>query len=213
MRLSLYTTRFMMLSALSISCSSLPKSDTEVVIVEEKAVSEATLAKNQTLLVFGLEDKSSSLKKCGLFTAPEGFLSIGLWAVIPNPATPLIAMVYYGGSYYSCYWQRQNDNPSVQMNLVVEEARKKTADELRESFNKLRDKLDVKTNNYVKDVEQIEKRIKASGDEEKRAIERTGSKVLKELYEQLDGIRNTPIQIKEIETEEKTPRTLLDNKE
>lgn len=212
MRFSLHKISFMVITALSFSCSSLPKAETEVVIVEGASASEARMTQNQGLLVFGLEDKKSSLKKCAYFTAPDGLLSVGLLAVIPNPATPLIAIVYYGGSYYSCYWQRQNDSPSVQMNLVVEEARKKTADELRESFNKLRDKLDVKTNDYVKDIEQIEKHIKASGDEEKRAIERTGSKVLKELYDQLDGIRNTPIQIKEIETEEETPKTLLDTK-
>lgn len=200
-------------SILATSCSTIPKSDSNVIVIDENVKSDVKTSDQKNLLVFGLEDKGVSFKKCGLITFPNLALSGGLVAIISNPITPFIALGYYGGSYYSCYWQRQNDIPTVQMNLVVEEARKKTADELRDSFNKLRDKLDLKTNDYVKDVEGIQQKIKASGEEEKKAIERTGSKVLKELYEQLDAIRNTPIQIKEIETEEKMPKTLLDNKE
>ena len=55
--------------------------------------------------------------------------------------------------------------------------------------------------------------IKDSAEEQRRAIEKTGARVLKELYEQLDVVRHSKIEIHEEDREDyiPPPRKYLNN--
>ena len=228
MKKRLLSTRFIWVLALASSlahCASSGGEEEAVtltpVLVESDAPAPAVAARSGSRsmnITYGAEKQEKSLKSCAYYAIPDGVLGLGLIAVIPNPLTSLIALGFIGGHYYTCYIYRQEDMPrqldiGPVVNAAVETARRETAEQLKKDFVQVKDKIDNKSQAVDQAISNIRQTLKDSAEEQRRAIEKTGARVLKELYEQLDVVRHSKIEIHEEDREDyiPPPRKYLNN--
>ena len=160
------------------------------------------------------EPMEKTLKTCAYYGIPDAVLGVGVMAIIPNPLTPIIALGYVGGHYYTCYLFRQKDLPhEVDLTPAIEAAKRETARELKEDFAHIKAKLDARmvepaaaSNSRIEaKFQELKKQLIESGAKEREAIEKAANRILYELYQQLDAVRNSEVKIRTEERDEYVP--------
>lgn len=163
--------------------------------------------KNDAFSVHDGEPTSDSLKRCALYTSPDMVLGGGLLFIISNPIVPLISLGYVGGKYGLCWYERQHDRPDVlDLGPVVDEASKRTEGKLKNVFIKASEKINERSDGVDRAVDNLDKRIKDTGEKEREEIEKTGAKVIQQIYEEIEVIKGSEFEIHQDSGGEYVPR-------
>jgi hypothetical protein len=154
-------------------------------------------------VIVGHEPLNESLTKCGYYTITPGILGIGLMATVPSPLSPLFAVLFVGGSYGECVaWKQLDQQNKIDLGPAIAKARKETAKELKETFVKAADRLREGADRLNVEMGKTKASVQETGVEERRLIEKAGAKAIKELYDEIDLIKQGKFRVEEREYQE-----------
>ncbi len=150
--------------------------------------------------VYLLKEKEEvSKSKCMYSTTPEGALALGVIVGIQNPITILGSLAYVGGEYYYCVKDRQDLAVVIDISEAIEKARKMTSDDLKQVFEKAVAKINDKSASLDKSVEAMNQKVKDMTEEQKTKISEFGAMIIREIYSEIDQLRNSQIPVLEKE--------------
>tara|TARA_B100001094_G_C17880446_1_gene646631 strand:+ start:136 stop:705 length:570 start_codon:yes stop_codon:yes gene_type:complete len=139
----------------------------------------------------------SEMGNCFYNSTPEGILAISVILTGSNPLLTLGSLLFYGGDFYVCMTADSADNDySQEKTKAMEKIRKEISEELRADFQKIVTKLNEQSDDNIYKLEDIRNKIRAMGESERQIIEKMTSKILREIYEQMERIQNSEIEFK-----------------
>jgi hypothetical protein len=133
-----------------------------------------------------------TLSQCAMDRWPEMAVMGGL--IIANPVAGILGGVYYGGSVFKC---RED---SLKFEKIMADLKEQTQSDLAELYSRLKTKKaaaadqDLESTSFV---QKTEGQIEAAGAKERALLERLNNKLMREMYIQIEAIKNSEFEMKE----------------
>ena len=151
------------------------------------------------------ESRRQSLIRCGTYSVSELILGVGLGIAVPHPLVWPVASLFVAGELVECFLFRQNDMPKVaQVQRLESRLEKKSRQQIRRVEQRLREEIlresqrsQEKTDESRRAVAKGARELGEVSRKEQEQIERLANKVLRDIYIEVELLKDTKFVIDE----------------